>query len=120
MDGTPKIRAFGRLLNYRRNTLGLTAKEVAERIGLKKNNSVLSWENGECFPCDILLSKISVVYEIPLSDLVEVLVMSKGAKEEEKRYHLNARRNGKPVRRNPEEFFNGRIENLVDITRLNF
>lgn len=49
---------------------GLTARDVAKKIGVHEN-AVLRWENGEAEPLGSNLIKLSKLYEISADELMD-------------------------------------------------
>lgn len=62
---------FGRNLKYLREKRGMEQIELAKLLGRKSSSSVSEWEKGTYTPKSGILSDISKIFEVSLSDLVE-------------------------------------------------
>jgi transcriptional regulator with XRE-family HTH domain len=59
-------------LKRRREELGLTQRQVAERLGLTPQ-AVSSWENGDSFPRLSMLAAVASVYRVTPNDLATAI-----------------------------------------------
>ena len=59
----------GRFIAERRRELGLTQKELAEKLGIT-DRAVSKWENGRCMPDLSLLRPLRVILTAGINDLL--------------------------------------------------
>ena len=59
----------GRFIAERRRELGLTQKELAEKLGIT-DRAVSKWENGRCMPDLSLLRPLSAILKVGINDLL--------------------------------------------------
>ena len=62
---------FGKNLKYLREQKGMEQLELAKLLGRKSSSSVSEWEKGTYTPKSGILSDISKIFGVSLSDLVE-------------------------------------------------
>jgi len=62
---------FGNLLYKLRNKANLTQKELAIRLGIT-NKAVSKWENGKAKPTTDILKKLSILFNIPIENLLQI------------------------------------------------
>ena len=64
-----------RLNAERRRELGLTQKELAEKLGIT-DRAVSKWENGRCMPDLSLLRPLSAILKVGINDLLSGEIIS--------------------------------------------
>ena len=62
---------FGNLLYELRNKANLTQDELAKKLGIT-NKAVSKWENGKAKPTTDILKKISILFNIPIENLLQI------------------------------------------------
>lgn len=77
---------IGAFICKRRKELGLTQKEVAEKLGIT-DRAVSKWENGRCMPDLLLLQPLSRILNVDINDLLS------GEIVEEKNYKRKSEEN---------------------------
>ena len=65
----------GRFIAERRRELGLTQKELAEKLGIT-DRAVSKWENGRCMPDLSLLRPLSAILKVGIIDLLSGEIIS--------------------------------------------
>lgn len=65
----------GRFIAERRRELGLTQKELAEKLGIT-DRAVSKWENGRCMPDLSLLRPLSAILKVGINDLLSGEIIS--------------------------------------------
>lgn len=65
----------GRFIAERRRELGLTQKELAEKLGIT-DRAVSKWENGRCMPDLSLLRPLSAILKGGINDLLSGEIIS--------------------------------------------
>ena len=65
----------GRFIAERRRELGLTQKELAEKLGIT-DRAVSKWENGRCMPDLSLLRSLSAILKVGINDLLSGEIIS--------------------------------------------
>ena len=65
---------FGEIVKQKREQLGLTQQDLAEKLFVSRQ-TVCRWENGNRCPDLIMAKKIALVLNIPLDDLVSTQVV---------------------------------------------
>lgn len=60
-------------LRKHRLKMGLTQKDVANKLGFKSTNRLVRWEQGNSFPCIKNLLKLSVLYATLCDQLYQEL-----------------------------------------------
>ena len=62
---------FGNLLYELRNKANLTQDELAKKLGIT-NKAVSKWENGKAKPTTDILKKLSIFFNIPIENLLQI------------------------------------------------
>ena len=62
---------FGNLLYKLRNKANLTQNELAKKLGIT-NKAVSKWENGKAKPTTDILKKLSILFNIPIENLLQI------------------------------------------------
>lgn len=62
---------FGNLLYELRNKANLTQDELAKKLGIT-NKAVSKWENGKAKPTTDILKKLSILFNIPIENLLQI------------------------------------------------
>ena len=62
---------FGNLLYELRNKAKLTQKDLAIKLGIT-NKAVSKWENGKAKPTTEILKKLSILFNIPIENLLQI------------------------------------------------
>lgn len=63
--------SFGNLLYKLRTRSNLTQGEVASKLGVT-NKAVSKWENGKAKPTTDVLKKLSILFNIPIEELLQI------------------------------------------------
>ncbi len=63
------IEKIGGFIKEKRNELGLTQKELAERLGVS-DKSISKWENGKCLPDFSIFNDLCKELKISINELL--------------------------------------------------